>query len=97
MRKGWICLLFVGFLLSSAVLVAQKWQQVGVLQNDAFVSETVLSVDDPGAITVDRALLIERRDGKLKDTYEVQHVYGHWVILKAPLRHEFVEGSRLFQ
>ncbi len=97
MRKGWICLLFVSFLLSSAALVGQKWQQVGVIEIDAFVEESVIQVDDPGAVVVDKALMIERRDGKLKDTYEVLHVYGHAVLLKERLRHDFVSGSRLYQ
>mgnify|MGYP001167307375 CR=1 FL=1 len=97
MKKGWICLLFAAFLLSSVAVVGQKWQQVGVLEADVFIDETVILVNDPGAIVLDRPMLIERRDGKLRDTYEVQHVYGHQVILKERLRHEFVEGSRLFQ
>ncbi|MFB3905611.1 MAG: hypothetical protein ACE15E_19365 [Acidobacteriota bacterium] len=97
MKKGWICLLFLGFLLSSAASVAQKWQQVGVIEVDAFVEETVIQVDDPGSVVVDRAILIERRDGKLKDTYEVLHVYGHAVLLKQRLRHDFVAGSRVYQ
>jgi len=97
MRKGWICLLFVSFLLSSAALVAQKWQQVGVMERDAFVEETAIQVDDPGSVVVDRAILLESRDGKVKDTYEVLHVYGHAVLLKSRLRHNFTEGSRLYQ
>ena len=96
MRKGWICLLFVGFLLSSAALVGQKWKQVGVIR-PSLIDETTIAVDDPGSIVVDRDMLIERRDGKLKETYGVQHVYGHSVILKEKLRHDFVEGSRLYQ
>ncbi len=97
MRKGWICLLFLGFLLSSAALVAQKWQQVTVIVSDADASETVLLVDDGASVVVDRALLIESRDGKVKDTYEVLHVYGEIVLLKERLRHNFVSGSRLYQ
>ncbi len=97
MRKGWICLLFVGFLLSSAALVAQKWQQVGVLESNAEAEESVIAVDDPGSVVVDRTIMIESRDGKVKDTYEVWHVYGHAVLLKERLRHDFAEGSRIFQ
>lgn len=97
MRKGWICALFLGFLFSSAVLVGQKWQQVGVIETDAYVEESAIAVADPGTIVVDRAIMIESRDGKLKDTYEVLHVYGHAVLLKQRLRHDFVSGSRLYQ
>lgn len=97
MRKGWICLLFLSVLLSSAVVVAQKWQQVGMLEADAEQQESVVSVDDASAIVVDRAILIESRDGKIKDTYEVLHVYGHAVLLTERLRHDFTSGSRLYQ
>ena len=97
MKKGWICLLFVALLLSSAAVVGQKWQQVTVIASDADIGETLIMVEDGNSIVVDRALLIERRDGKLKDTYEVLHVYGREVILKESLRNDFVSGSRLFQ
>ncbi len=97
MKKGWICLLFVGFLLSSAALVAQKWQQVAIIESDADMHETVIAVDNGTSIVVDRALLVESRDGKVKDTYEVLHVYGHAVLLKETLRHNFPAGSRLYQ
>jgi len=97
MRKGWICLLFVGFLLSSVAVVGQKWQQIGVLEADAEQEESAVQVDDPGSVVVDRAILIETRDGKVKDTYEVLHVYGHAVILKERLRHDFTSGSRVYQ
>lgn len=97
MKKGWICLLFVAFLLSSAAVVGQKWQQVTVIASDADVGETMIIVDDGSSVVVDRALLIERRDGKVKDTYEVLHVYGRQVLLKEGLRQDFVSGSRLYQ
>lgn len=97
MRKGWICLLLVGFLLSFAAVVGQKWAQVGVLISDAEQEESLLQVDDPGSIVVDRSLLVETRDGKVKDTYEVLHVYGQTVLLKQRLRHDFTSGSRIYQ
>jgi len=97
MRKGWICLLFLGIVLSTAAVVGQKWQQVGVLEIDAYVEETAIQVDDPGSVVVDRTLMIESRDGKLRDTYEVLHVYGHAVLLKQRLRNDFTSGSRLYQ
>ena len=97
MKKGWIYLLFLGVLLSSAVLLGQKWQQVSVLESDAEQEESVIAVADANSVVVDRAILIESRDGKVKDTYEVLHVYGHAVLLKERLWYDFTSGARVFQ
>ncbi|RPJ53159.1 MAG: hypothetical protein EHM23_31490 [Acidobacteria bacterium] len=97
MNRGWIFLLFLGFLLSSAGLVAQKWQQVSLLEANAEEEESTIAIADANSIVVDRAILIESRDGKVKETYEVWHVYGHSVLLKERLRHDFAEGSKVYQ
>lgn len=90
-------MLLVGVLVCSAAVVGQKWQQIAVLESDVFKDETVITVDTGEGFIVDRVITIERRDGKLKDTYEVLHVYGTWVFLKQRIRHEFPAGSRIFQ
>lgn len=90
-------MLLVGVLVSGAAVVAQKWEQIAVLQADASRDETAIWVDNGDGFVLDGVIMIERRDGKLKDTYEVLHVYKKTVILKQPLRHDFPEGSRIYQ
>jgi hypothetical protein len=97
MRKASICLFLIAVLALGAALLAQNWRQVAVLALDASQDQTFLTVDSPDHIVVDKAILIESRDGKTKDTYEVKHVYADTVILKSGLKKEFLAGSRLYQ
>jgi len=99
MRRGLICLLLVCFVLSLAPVrvTGQKWEQMAVIMADVSKDETAFIVDNAEGIIVDRTIMIERRDGKLKDTYEVLHVYGRWVLTKERIEHEFPAGSRIYQ
>jgi hypothetical protein len=97
MKKGSISLFLIVLLMVGAAGLAQNWRQVAVLALDASRDQTFLTVDSPDHIVVDKAVMIESRDGKIKETYEVKHVYADTVILKDGLKTEFLAGSRLYQ
>lgn len=88
-------ILFCSLFLVS--LLAQEWKYVGIVSSDASRGETSILVKTDVPIVEGRAILIESRDGTLRDTYEVRHVYGHTIILENPLRVPFVSGSRIYQ
>ena len=58
---------------------------------------SILWVEESANIQVDRLLLIESRDGIARDTYEVKHNLDGHILLKSPLKHEFLAGSKVFQ
>jgi hypothetical protein len=74
-----------------------KPQHVAVLTSDASATETQLIVDTSTGIVVDKDLIIESRDGKVKETVVVEHVYGSSLVLKARLKNSFLSGSKLYQ
>jgi hypothetical protein len=84
-------------LLAGGFALAEKWKQVAVLTSDAYQDETSVVVDNGAQIVVDKDVLIESRDGKTKETYEVKSVYGGVVMLKSHLKSPFDAGSRVYQ
>ena len=95
--KKLICFFLTFVALSGAFLWAQKWQQVAVLVIDVSRDESDLSVSFVGTVAVDRLILVESRDGSIRDSYAVKHVLEKHVLLKQRLRHEFLAGSRIYQ
>ncbi len=85
------------FLLAGGVALAEKWKQVAVLTSDACRDETSVVVDTGAQIVVDKDVLIESRDGKIKETYQVKSVYGGVLLLKSSLKSPFDAGSRVYQ
>jgi hypothetical protein len=97
MRRGlsaWIALLLA---LTMVVATAQKWKLVTNLATDLSRDETILAVDSGKGIVVDRDILLETRDGKIKERCRVKHVYGTSVILYQGVRHDFPAGSPVYQ
>jgi len=76
---------------------ADKWEYVATVVSDASKDESELLVDSGQSIVVDRPLLIELRDGTLRQTYGVRHVYGSHVLLKERLKRDFLAGSKVYQ
>ncbi len=98
------CLLFLSLVIFftgvpgfSQQAEAPKPQQVAVLTSDASGDETLLIVDTTTGVVVDKDLLIESRDGKVRETVVVKHVYGNSLVLKEKLKNAYVSGSRLYQ
>ena len=90
-----VAILLCRFFLAS--LLAQEWKFVGVITADASRGESAILVKVDVPVTEGRALLIESRDGTLRDSYQVRHVYGHTVLLEKSLREPFLSGARLYQ
>lgn len=85
------------FSLFVVSLFAQEWKYVGVVTSDASRGESAIVVKTDVAIVAGRAILIESRDGLVRGTYEVRHVYGQTVVLEKSLRETYVSGSRVYQ
>ena len=98
MRRGILSILVLGVVLAVVgSVLAQQWQYVGVVTSDVSRDETSLLVDATQPIQAGKLILIESRDGLVRETYEVRHFYGHVVILEVPLKTAFVSGAKLFQ
>jgi len=102
MKRACLSLLSLVILLTGVAVYAQqadtpKSQQVAVLASDASRDETSLTVDTSTGIAVDKELVLESRDGKVKETVVVRNVYGHNLILKEKLKNEFLAGSKIYQ
>jgi len=97
MKKAWICVILTLILLTAGVAYAQKWKQVAVLASDVEKTETALVVDSGTQIVVDKDVMIESRDGKIKENYKVKSVYENVVLLRDKLKQSFDAGSRLYQ
>jgi hypothetical protein len=98
MRRGILTVLIVGVVLVVAgSVVAQQWQYVGLLTSDASTDESSLIVEVTQPIQAGKLIMIESRDGLVRESYHVRHVYGHVVILEERLTSAFVSGSKLFQ
>lgn len=85
------------FGLSGVFLWSQEWQHVAVLTSEVNIGETLLIVDWVSVGTVGTAILIESRDGSLRETHTVEQIYGDHIILKQRLENDFLVGSRLYQ
>ena len=94
-----LSLLFLVGLVSIWVVsvAAQQWQYAGTITSDASAGETALTVEMERPVQVGRLILIESRDGLVRETYEVRHVYGHYIILESTLLMPYVSGSKIFQ
>ena len=102
MKRACLSFLSLVILVTGVALYAQqadapKLQQVAVLASDASRDETSVTVDTPTGIAVDKDMVIESRDAKVKETVAVKHVYGNNVILKEKLKNRFLAGSKLYQ
>ena len=102
MKRACLSFLLIALALAGVAVYAQQadapnLQQVAVLTSDASRNESALVVDVTTAIVVDKDLVIESRDAKVKETVTVKNVYGHNVILKVALKNEFLAGSKLYQ
>ncbi|MBI4444398.1 MAG: hypothetical protein HY645_00700 [Acidobacteria bacterium] len=95
--KRWIASLVLLVALGMGLAWSQKWQQVAVLSTDVSADESDLTVRIQAPIAVDRLILLESRDGSLKETYEVKHVLGDHLLIKQKLKHSFLAGSRVYQ
>ena len=84
-------------LLTGGIAFAQKWKQVAVLVSDVERDETSLVVDSGAQVVVDKDVMIESRDGKIKENYQVKSVYENVVLLRSALKQPFDAGSRLYQ
>ena len=84
-------------LLTGGIVMAQKWKQVAVLVSDVEPTETALVVDSGAQIVVDKDVMIESRDGKIRENYQVKSVYENVVLLRSSLKKSFDAGSRLYQ
>ncbi len=78
-------------------LWSQEWEQVAVLVSDVSRDETELTVEFIRPVTLDRQILIESRDGSIRETYGVKHVYENHLLLKDKLTREFLAGSKIYQ
>jgi hypothetical protein len=88
-------ILFCSLFLAS--LFAQEWKYVGVIISDASRGESAIVVKVDAPIAEGRGILIESRDGTLRDVYRVQHVYENTIVLDKNLREPFVSGARIYQ
>ena len=92
--------LYFTFLLLASTwvwLAAQSWELKGVLRSDVSKNESVLWVELNKPLMLDRLLVIESRDGRLRGGYEVERVLEEHVLLKKSLRESYPRGSRIFQ
>ncbi|MGH9339775.1 MAG: hypothetical protein ACRD1R_09360 [Acidobacteriota bacterium] len=86
------------FLLCGLILAqSQNWNEVATLVSDTSRDETILTVEYSATVTVGRPILIEARDTRLSEVYEVKHVYGNHILLKQRLASDFLAGSRVYQ
>ena len=98
MRRGIVTAFVFGLVLVVAgSVLAQQWKYVGLVAADVSRDESSLIAETTQPIQVGKLIMIESRDGLVRETYQVRHVYGHTVILEEPLKTAFVSGSKLFQ
>lgn len=81
----------------SAWLCAQEWELRATLRTDSCAQETVLWLDRHAELVLDRAVVIESRDGKIRAIYDVEDLVGDMLVLKEPLKEKYSAGSRIFQ
>ncbi|MFZ0428082.1 MAG: hypothetical protein WAO20_08185 [Acidobacteriota bacterium] len=80
-----------------ASLFAQQWKLVGRIVSDVSKGETAIVFQSEAPVVAGKAILIESRDGTLRVTYQVRHVYDDTILLEEPLKEAFTAGSRLYQ
>lgn len=81
----------------SSIASAQQWEYVATLSSDASRDETILHVEVIKPISEGRSILIESRDGTVRELYGVDHVYHDHVLLDRKLNKSYLSGARLFQ
>ncbi len=96
-RKHTIILAIFFSSLFLVTLFAQEWKYVGVITSDASRGESAIVVKVDAPIVAGRRILIESRDGTLRDVYQVRHVYERTIVLEKNLREPFASGARLYQ
>lgn len=79
------------------LLLAQEWEYVARVASDASTDETSVLLEIFQPIQPGRLIMIESRDGTVRQTYEVRHVYDHHIILETRLTRDFVAGSKVYQ
>ncbi len=102
MRKVFLTLVLLA--VASGPLVHQsvaqqapQGRQVAELLSDAYGEESILLVKMMGSVKLDEIVTIVSRDGTYQELGEVEHVYGSYILLKAPLMNEYLAGSGIFQ
>lgn len=99
-RTLWIAAIVVlGLTLVAitSVATAQQWEYVATLSSDASRDETIVHVDVLKPITEGRSILIESRDGTVREVYGVDHVYDDHILLDRKLNQNYLSGARIFQ
>ncbi len=91
----WAVLMLVLTLVPTAG--AQQLQVRGTLLTDASQDETSLWVRTNGSVAVDELIVLESRDGTLRASYRVRHVFGNHVLVTEFLREDWLAGSRVLQ
>lgn len=81
----------------TSVTSAQQWEYVATLSSDASRDETILHVEIIKPVTEGRSILIESRDGTVRETYGVDHVYEGHILLDRKLNQDYLSGARIFQ
>ena len=76
---------------------AQQWEYVATLNSDASRDETILHVEFLKPVTEGRSILIENRDGTVRELYGVEHVYDDHILLDQRLSQAYLSGARIFQ
>lgn len=97
MKKKSLLAIAVCLLMSGALLLAQEMKQVAVVTVDMSQGESMVSVKFLGPVDESRPVVIESRDGKVRETRSVDHVYEGYILLSKRLQHDFLAGSRVFQ
>jgi len=79
-------------------LAAQQWNYVARLSSDASRGESMIVVEAQEPIVGGRALMIEDRDGKVREVYGVHAVFdGFNVVLEQRLKRDYASGARVYQ
>ena len=76
---------------------ALQGEEVAQLLSDAYGDESILLVRLVNPVALDELVTIVSRDGTYQELGEVKHVYGSYILLKAPLIKEYLAGSSVFQ
>jgi len=92
-----IVALGVAVVAITSVASAQQWEYVATLSSDASRDETILHVEVIKPVTEGRSILIESRDGAMREMYGVKHVYEGHILLDKKLKQDYLSGARIFQ